>query len=113
MDPGTFSGIGKDMGGIYMFAGKEKGGLHVFLVIFTLKEIEIPPAPSRSVHVPLMHMLALPGYRRDLHTSAMSCTRVYRSTTIRIQTFCTLGQYFLTLPYLFCYCHFISKELYK
>lgn len=46
-------------------------------------------------------------------TSAMSCTRVYRSTTIRIQTFCTLGQYFLTLPYLFCYCHFISKELYK
>lgn len=49
-----------------MFAGKEKGGLHVFLVIFTLKEIEIPPAPSRSVHVLQMHMLALPGYRRDL-----------------------------------------------
>lgn len=90
MDPETLSGIGKEMGGIYMFAGKEKGGgLHVFLVIFTLKEIEIPPAPSRSVHVPLMHMLALPGYRRDLHTSAMSCTRVYRSTTFRIQTFCT------------------------
>lgn len=46
--------------------GERGGGLHVFLVIFTLKEKEIPPAPSRSVHVPLMHMLALPGYRRDL-----------------------------------------------
>lgn len=30
MDPGTFSGIGKDMGGIYMFAGKEKGGYMYF-----------------------------------------------------------------------------------
>lgn len=58
----NWEGYGRD---IYVCREGE-GGLHVFLVIFTLKEKEFPPAPSRSVHVPLMHMLALPGYRRDL-----------------------------------------------
>lgn len=66
-----------------MFAGK--GG--AIFGNFTIKEIGIPTAPSRSAHVQLMHMLALPGYRCVL-SSAMSCTRVYRRTTNRIQTLC-------------------------